>query len=77
MTNDRDPSDLGLSLPPECDGGWIDRDAARPCLICRPWLGGRGSPPNFPRRRGPVSEPPAPDVRQPPRGHRPRGTKRR
>ncbi|GAA4286192.1 hypothetical protein GCM10022262_05510 [Georgenia daeguensis] len=40
---ERDPSDLGLSVlpadpPHTCDGGWIDRDAARPCLTCRPWL---------------------------------------
>lgn len=41
---DRDPTDLGLTPPPpdpephSCDGGWLDRDAARPCLDCRPWL---------------------------------------
>jgi hypothetical protein len=22
----------------ECDNGWVDEDAARPCPACRPWL---------------------------------------
>lgn len=80
MTDDRDPSDLGLSAPHECDGGWLDRDAARPCLICRPWLAGRGSPPPFPppRRHGKqVPEPPAHTLKPHPRAHRVARGKRR
>lgn len=24
--------------PCDCDNGWLDRDAALPCLACKPWL---------------------------------------
>lgn len=27
-----------------CDDGWLDRDVARPCLRCRPWLAERRPP---------------------------------
>lgn len=49
-----DPDDVH-----DCAGGWLDKDTARPCLICRPWLTStvRHGPATSPRRatspRGP------------------------
>lgn len=30
--------------PHDCEGGWLDRDAAVPCLVCKPWLEHHRSP---------------------------------
>jgi hypothetical protein len=38
MTRDRTGDDVPEPGEHRCDRGWIDRDNARPCMACRPWL---------------------------------------